>query len=261
MPEIIAITNQKGGVGKTTTAYNLAASLSQYNKKILLIDLDPQGNCSQAIGIDPSLTKKTMGAVLLGDVELKKAIKKTAISNVSLIPGNLTLAMVETKLLSKEGKAPVTMLRAFLHQKEVQIYDFIIIDCPPSLGFLSLNALTASDSLIIPIQCEYFALDALVQLLATITSVQRSTNPDLEIMGIVRTMYDPRTKLSIEVSQELQSNFKDKVFNAIIPRNISIPEAIAEGLPACMYKPLSAGSLAYKALSREVLEYAEKKQS
>ena len=261
MPEIIAITNQKGGVGKTTTAYNLAASLSRYNKRILLIDLDPQGNCSQAIGIDPSLSRKTISTLLLGENPLKKCIRKTSILNISLVPANLTLAMVESKLLSSQGKADVGLLKEKLNEaKEVRLFDFVIIDCPPSLGFLSLNALTACRSLIIPFQCEYFALDALAQLLATITTIQRTSNPELEIMGLLLTMFDPRTKLSVEVSQEIKSNFRDRVFTTIIPRNISIPEAIAKGVPVNQYKPGSAGSLTYASLAREVMEYVEKKQ-
>lgn len=258
--EIIAITNQKGGVGKTTTAYNLASSLSRYNKRVLLVDMDPQGNCSQAIGFDPSFSRKTISTVLLGDVELKKAIRKTNTNNVSLLPANLTLAMVESRLLSTRGEADIYLLKHVLEEsKETKLYDFIIIDCPPSLGFLSLNALTAANSLIIPVQCEYFALDALAQLLATLTKVQHTSNPELDIMGILLTMFDPRTKLSVEISQEVRSSFKDKVFTTAIPRNVSIPEAIAKGIPVNEYKPGSAGSLMYAALAREVIEYVEKK--
>jgi len=259
MSEIIAITNQKGGVGKTTTAYNLASSLSRYNKRILLIDLDPQGNCSQAIGIDPTLSKKTVSELLLDNVDLKRAIRKTPFSNISLIPANLTLAMAESTLMANGGKANVNILKRKLSDPEADLFDFIIIDCPPSLGFLSLNALTAANSLIVPVQCEYFALDALAQLLATVTQVQRSTNPDLDIMGLLLTMFDPRTKLSTEIAQEVRSNFKDRVFTTVIPRNVSIPEAIANGVPVNEYKPSSAGSLTYASLAREVMEYAEKK--
>jgi chromosome partitioning protein len=260
MSEIISIVNQKGGVGKTTTAYNLASSLSRYNQRILLIDLDPQGNCSQAIGIDPTLSRKTVSELLLGQVDLKKAIRKTAFGSVSIIPANLTLAMVEANLTSAGIHPEVTLLRSRLSVPEADLFDFIIIDCPPSLGFLSLNALTASDSLLIPVQCEYFALDALAKLLSTVSQVQRTSNPSLEILGILLTMFDPRTKLSTDIAQEVRSTFKEKVFTTVIPRNVSIPEAIAESLPINEYKPTSAGSLTYAALSREVMEYVSKKK-
>lgn len=259
MREIIAITNQKGGVGKTTTAYNLASALSRYNKRILLIDLDPQGNCSQAIGIDPTLSRKTVSELLLGNVELKKAIRKTGFANISIIPANLTLAMVESNLMANNQKADVNLLKTRLSEKESNLFDFIIIDCPPSLGFLSLNALTAADSIIVPVQCECFALDALAQLLATVGQIQRSSNPKLEIMGLLLTMFDPRTKLSTEIAQDVRSNFKDHVFTTAIPRNVSIPEAIANSVPVNEYKPCSAGSLTYAALAREVMEYVGKK--
>lgn len=261
MSEIIAITNQKGGVGKTTTSYNLGSALSRYNKRILLIDLDPQGNCSLALGIDPTISKKTVSELLLGQIDLKKAIRKTNFANISLIPANLSLAMVESNLTSQGKSAPVTLLKEKLQDKVSQLYDFIIIDCPPSLGFLSLNGLTACQSIIIPVQCEYFALDALAQLLSSLTQVQRSSNPDLEIMGILLTMFDPRTKLSTDISQEVRSQFKDKVFTTSIPRNVSIPEAIAKGMPVNHYKPGSAGSLTYASLAREVMEYVEHKKA
>lgn len=260
MKEIIAITNQKGGVGKTTTAYNLASALSRYNKRILLIDMDPQGNASMAFGIDPSVCKKTTAELLLGKCDLKHAIRKTGFDNISLIPSNLNLAMVESTLLAQKGSASVMLLKEALKEKETALFDFVLIDCPPSLGFLSINALNASKSILVPVQCEYFALDALAQLLSSICNIQRSSNPALNIMGLVLTMYDPRTKLSNEISQELRNNFKDKVFTTVIPRNVSIPEAIAKGVPVNQYKPNSSGSLSYAALAREVLEYAEKNQ-
>lgn len=261
MNEIIAVTNQKGGVGKTTTAYNLASALSRYNKKILLIDMDPQGNCSIALGIDPSICKRTTSELLLNTIDLKHAIRKSSYDNISIIPSNLKLAMVESALLSKEGKADLTILKETLKEKESSLYDFIIIDCPPSLGFLSLNALNACNSILIPVQCEYFALDALAQLLSSIASIQRSTNPNLSILGILLTMFDSRTKLSTEIAQEVRSNFKDKVFTTVIPRNTSIPEAIANGVPINKYKPNSLGSMSYASLAREILEYAEKKEN
>lgn len=259
MSEIITITNQKGGVGKTTTAYNLASSLSRYNKRILLVDLDPQGNCSQAIGVDPTILKRTASDLFLSDCELRKIIKKTNINNIYLIPANLSLAMVESTLINRGEEADIKLLKKRLDEKEVQLYDFIIIDCPPSLGFLSLNALSAGNSLIVPVQCEYFALDALAQLLATISHVQRTSNPDLDIMGLLLTMFDSRTKLSTDIAQEVRTSFRDHVFTSVIPRNVSIPEAIAKGLPVNQYKPGSSGALAYMSLAREVMAYVENK--
>ena len=259
MSEIIAITNQKGGVGKTTTAYNLASSLTRYNKRVLLLDMDPQGNCSQALGIDPTLSKKTMSEFLLGQCDLKHAIRKTNYKNISIISANLTLAMVESALMS-QGKSSTLLLREKVTKKDLKLFDYIIIDCPPSLGFLSLNALNCADSIIVPVQCEYFALDALAQLLSTIANIQNRDNPTLSILGILMTMYDPRTKLSMDIAQEIRNNFKDYVFITTIPRNVSIPEAIAKGMPVNHYKPTSAGALTYLALSREVIERVSKKE-
>lgn len=257
MTEIIAITNQKGGVGKTTTAYNLAASLARYNKRVLLLDMDPQGNCSQALGIDPTLSKRTMSELLLKKSDLKHCIRKTEFDNISLIPANLTLAMTESNLFL-QGKSSTKLLKEILSGKEIHLFDYVLIDCPPSLGFLSLNALNAADSLLIPVQSEYFALDALAQLLSTVYNVQKD-NPTLSILGILITMYDPRTKLSIDIAKEIRTNFKDRVFLTTIPRNVSIPEAIAKGMPVSYFRPQSAGSLTYAALAREVIERVNNK--
>ena len=259
MSEIIAITNQKGGVGKTTTAYNLASSLTRYNKRVLLLDLDPQGNCSQALGIDPTLSKRTVSELLLSTSDLKHCIRKSAFENISIISANLTLAMVESTLFA-QGKNSTLLLKEKLTGKELNLSDYILIDCPPSLGFLSLNALNAADSILIPVQCEYFALDALAQLLSTIANVQRGENPSLSILGILLTMYDQRTKLSMDIAKEVKANFKDYVFLTTIPRNVSIPEAIANGVPVNQYKPNSLGALTYAALAREVIERVNKKE-
>lgn len=259
MHEIIAITNQKGGVGKTTTACNLASSLRKYNKKILLIDLDPQGNLSRSLGIDPTLTRKTLSEYLLGQCELKKAIKRTNFSNLFLIPANLSLALVEERIndIAKENKH--TLLRDKLAKENLSQYDFIIIDTPPSLGFLSLNALNLANDIIIPVQCEYFAVDGLVNLLGTVTKVQRTSNPHLDVLGLVMTMFDSRIKISLEIAQNLRENFKDHVFTTVIPRNISLVEAISKSLPANEYKPTSQGALAYASLARECMEAIERR--
>ena len=260
MSEKIAVINQKGGVGKTTTAYNLASTLARYNKRVLLLDLDPQGNCSSALGIDSTYLKKTISNVLLGEIEIKKAIKKSNVHNVFIVPSNLTLAMVETDLISLNKVASTSNLNEILKEKTLAIYDYIIMDCPPSLGYLSMNALNASSSLIIPVQCEYFAVDAIAQLLATINQVQRSSNPNLEIMGFLITMHDTRLKFNTEIATSLRQEFKDKVFTTIIPRNVSIPIATSNALPVNLYKPASIGSLRYLALAREVMEYVERKK-
>lgn len=259
MPKIICITNQKGGVGKTTTASNLAASLSRYNKRVLILDMDPQGNCSQALGIDPITVKKTMKEFMLGQNTLRQSAKKTEFENISIISSNLTLATTETTLLS-QGRSSTLILKERLSTSEADIYDYILIDCPPSLGFLSLNALNASTCILVPMQCEYFAMDALSQLLSTIMNVQKSNNPDLSILGILLTMTDSRTRLSLEIEKEVRNRFKDYVFLTSIPRNVSIPEALAKGIPVNRYKPGSQGSLAYASLAREVIERVQSEE-
>ncbi len=256
--EIIVIANQKGGVGKTTTACNLAACLSKYNKKILLIDLDPQGNLSLSMGIDPSSSKRTISEVMLGQTEIRKTIRKTNFQNISLIPANLSLAMVETTLWKNSITPDPGLLKEKISVKDTSLYDFIIIDCPPSLGFLSYNALSAAGSIIVPVQCEYFAMDSLAGTFATVASVQRQYNPDLEIMGILLTMFDQRASLSLEIATEVRKNFKEKTFSTVIPRNVSLAEASYKGMPVTAYKPTSQGSLAYASLAREVLEYTKK---
>ena len=209
MGKIIAIANQKGGVGKTTTAINLSSALAHYDRKILLIDMDPQGNCSKGIGIDPALLKYTVFNALIQDVPFEKIIRKTEDKNIRLIPANLDLAASEARLLSLGLKSGFNYLKYAL-KDEKNNYDYILVDCPPSLGFLSLNALYASDSVLIPVQCEYFALEAIGQILGTINNIKRSSNPELEILGILLTMYDNRNKLSTEVTRQVLSFFKEK---------------------------------------------------
>lgn len=254
MGKIIAIANQKGGVGKTTTAINLSSALAHYDRKILLIDMDPQGNCSKGIGIDPALLKYTVFNALIQDVSFEKIIRKTEDKNIRLIPANLDLAASEARLLSLGLKSGFNYLKYAL-KDEKNNYDYILVDCPPSLGFLSLNALYAADSVLIPVQCEYFALEAIGQILGTINNIKRSSNPELEILGILLTMYDNRNKLSTEVTRQVLSFFKEKTFATRIPRNINIGEAQALGKPIVTYKPKAAGSIAYLSLAREVISY------
>ena len=225
MSRVISIVNQKGGVGKTTTAINLASSLAYLKKKVLIIDFDAQGNSSHGYGIDISLLSKTIYEAITGRMDINNVIKKTLVKNVDLIPANLRLT-------------------------------YILIDCPPSLGLLSINALTASDSALIPVQCEYFAMEGLAQVLATIKKVQSSYNHDLEIEGFLLTMYEMRSTLGKEVISQIRGLFKENTFNVEIPRNLSISEACGKGIPVSLYKPTSAGSRAYLQLAKEILENA-----
>ncbi len=256
MGKIIAISNQKGGVGKTTTAINLASCLANYDKKILLIDLDPQGNCSRGVGIDSSLMKYTVFNFLIQDVPFEKIVRKTNIKNVRLLPANLDLAACEVKMRELGKLSSLSNLKEAIDQIKDK-YDYILIDCPPSLGFLSLNALTASNQVIIPVQCEYFAMEAIAQVLAAINNIRMTSNPQLEILGFLLTMYDNRNRLSTEVTSEVMSTFKEKTFATRIPRNITIAESQALGLPIYNYKPKASGSLAYLSLAREILNHGE----
>lgn len=257
MAKIIAIANQKGGVGKTTTAYNLGSTLAHYKKRVLLIDMDPQGNCSLALGIDPTLSRKTMTEILLNQVTINKAVRKTAVQGLSIIPCNLSLAMVETTL-NKTNESRTTLLRERIATANLKMFDYILIDCPPSLSFLSTNSLVAADDLLIPMQCETFSFDALSQLLSTVASIQATNNPDLKILGILLTMYDGKSRIAIETSTEIKKQFGSYVFTISIPRNVSIIEAIRDGKPVLNYKPTSAGALSYLALAREVIERCDR---
>jgi chromosome partitioning protein len=259
MSEIIAIANQKGGVGKTTTAINLSSCLAKYQKKVLIVDLDPQGNCSRGIGIDPTILKKTIFDVIIGEKSIKNVIIKTVIKYVDILPANLDLAAAEGKLISLGITSGLNTLKQYL-TKINSDYDYIIIDCPPSLGFLSLNALTAANSVLIPVQCEYFAMEAVAQILAAINNVRMSTNPQLDILGFLLTMYDNRTKLSTMITSEVTGTFKEKTFATQIPRNVSLAECSALGKPVNFYKPKAAGSIAYSSLAREVIEYVRRKE-
>ena len=256
MNKVIAIANQKVGVAKTTTAINLSASLARLGRSVLLIDMDPQGNAARGFGIDIALLKNTIHQVLVGDININRALHKTMINNLEIIPANLKLSSIDVEIVGKEIN-PFFMLKNALTNLKKD-YDYIIIDCPPSLGLLNLNALVAADRVIIPVQCEYFAMEAVAAILGSISNVQRDYNNNLEIGGFLLTMYDAKTRLSEEVANEIRSVFKEKTFFTVIPRNVSIPESSARGMPTILYRPTSAGALAYTNLAREVIDNEER---
>ena len=250
MAKTIAITNQKGGVGKTTTSVNLASSLGHMNKKVLLVDLDPQGNSTSGVGIDKASVDKSVYEVIMHETSAKEALLVTKFKNLVIMPASIDLAGVDIQLAKLE-KEREQMLKKQLDQVRAD-FDYIIIDCPPSLGVLNTNALSAADAVIIPVQCEYYALEGLTQLLGTIRAVQQRHNKKLKIEGVVLTMYDSRTRLGLEVSQEVRKYFKEKVYKTIIPRNVKLSEAPGMGLPINEYDPSSTGSVAYLSLAKEV---------
>jgi len=254
MSKIIAIANQKGGVGKTTTSINLSAALAHFGKSVLLIDMDPQGNSSRGIGIDATLIARTMYEVLANDSDINKTIRKTSTRNLDLLPATLKLASIDT--IAKTANNPFYILKDKLTELKKK-YDYIIIDCPPSLGLLNINALVATNTVVIPVQCEWFAMDAVAQILASISNVQTHFNHDLGIEGFLLTMYDSRTKLGIDIAKEIRETFKEKTFITQIPRNISLPEASRLGVSAIKYKPTSSGSLAYLNLAKEIIDNAQ----
>ena len=257
MCKIISLVNQKGGVGKTTTSINLSSALGYFGKKTLLIDLDPQGNSTTGIGIDKADTKYSVYDVMLDEVDIEDAIIKTKYKNLSLLSSTINLAGIDIELIEKSNKTPDFVKTAQLKKHLEQVrdkYDYIIIDCPPSLGILTTNALTASDSVIIPVQCEFFALEGIMQLLNTIMLVQKNLNPSLDIEGVLLTMLDARTKLGIEVVTEIRSYFKERVYDTIIPRLVKLSEAPSHGKPIHMYDSDSKGALAYLNLAKEVIE-------
>ncbi len=257
MARIFAITNQKGGVGKTTTCVNLAASLAMTKRRVLLIDLDPQGNATMGCGIDKHSVEASSCDVLLGEASIAEARVATETENLAVLPSNSDLTAAEVALMNTEGRE--RRLREALEEVSSE-YDYILIDCPPSLNMLTLNALTAAQGVIIPMQCEYYALEGLSALVETIESLRASVNPQLEIEGLLRTMFDPRNRLANDVSNQLNTHFGDKVYRTLIPRNIRLAEAPSHGLPVIMYDKSSRGAVAYLALAGEILRREEQQQ-
>ena len=249
MGRVIAIANQKGGVGKTTTAINLSACLAERRKKVLVIDMDPQGNTSSGLGIDKNAVDQGIYEMLIADEDIKDCIHPTEIKRLKIIPSNINLSGAEVELYGMDKRE--YRLKDKL-DKVKRDYDFIIIDCPPSLSMLTINALTASNSVIIPIQCEYYALEGLSQLINTIELVQNRLNAALKIEGIVFTMYDARTNLSMQVVQNVQANVKQHIYQTIIPRSVRLAEAPSFGEPITVYDPKSTGAQAYRALAKEI---------
>lgn len=250
MSRVMAIVNQKGGVGKTTTAVNLGACLAEKGKKVLLVDVDPQGNTTSGIGLAKSKVQRCIYDVLINDVDIETVVFPTAYEGLFVVPATIQLAGAEIELVSVLNRE-VRLRKALERIREK--YDYLLLDCPPSLGLLTLNALTAADSVLVPIQCEYYALEGLSQLLNTITLVQKHLNPDLKIAGVVLTMFDPRTNLSQQVIDEVQKYFGDKVFKTIIPRNIRLSEAPGYGQAIITYDEKSRGAEAYRQLAEEVI--------
>ncbi len=254
MAKVISIANQKGGVGKTTTAVNLSACIAQKGKKVLLIDIDPQGNATSGLGAEAH-EDKSIYNVLVEDLDICETIQNTMIKKLDICPANINLAGAEIELVSMVSRE--NRLK-YAIEKIRDEYDYIFIDCPPSLGLITLNSFTASDSVLVPIQCEYYALEGLGQLVNTIKLVQKHLNKELEIEGVVLTMFDSRTNLSTQVAQEVEKYFSNKVFQTVIPRNIRLSEAPSHGLPISLYDPDSKGAETYKKLAKELIKLNEK---
>lgn len=250
MGKVISIANQKGGVGKTTTSINLSACIAAKGKKVLVIDIDPQGNTTSGYGIEKNELENTIYELILGDCSIEDCILKEVLPNISVLPSNVNLAAAEIELIGVEKKE-------YILKNEVDWvkdrYDFIIIDCPPSLSLLTVNAMTTADSVLVPIQCEYYALEGLSQLIHTVNLVKERLNPELDMDGVVFTMYDSRTNLSAQVVDNVKSHLSQKVYQTLIPRNIRLAEAPSYGKPINLYDPKSAGAESYMALAEEVI--------
>lgn len=254
MGRIIAIANQKGGVGKTTTAINLSACLAEKEKKVLAIDMDPQGNMTSGLGVDKDSVEKTVYDLIIGEAQIEEIICKEVLENLDVLPTNIDLSAAEIELIGIENKEYIIKNEV---EKVKENYDFIIIDCPPSLSMLTINAMTTADSVLVPIQCEYYALEGLSQLIHTIELVKERLNSNLEIEGVVFTMYDARTNLSLQVVENVKDNLNQNIYKTIIPRNIRLAEAPSYGMPINQYDPKSSGAESYRLLADEVIEKEE----
>lgn len=256
MGRIIAVANQKGGVGKTTTAINLSAALAEMEQKVLVIDIDPQGNTTSGFGLDKNELDKTVYEMMLGEYPIEECIVQEVLENLSILPSNVELAAAEIELIGIEEKE-------YILKKEVarvrEQYDFVIIDCPPSLNMLTVNAMTTADTVLVPIQCEYYALEGLSQLLHTVDLVKDRLNPQLEMEGVVFTMYDARTNLSLQVVENVKNNLNQTIYKTIIPRNVRLAEAPSHGMPINKYDAKSAGAESYQLLAEEVIHRGEER--
>lgn len=254
MGRIIAIANQKGGVGKTTTAINLSACLAEAGQRVLLVDCDPQGNATSGVGLEKGYIDKTIYELIIGECDIEECLIMEAMDNLDVLPSDVNLAGAEIELLDFEEKESILKKHLMLLEKK---YDYLVIDCPPSLNLLTINALTAADTVLIPIQCEYYALEGLNQVLKTVNLVKKKLNPHLETEGVVFTMYDARTNLSLEVVESVKSNLNQNIYKTIIPRNVRLAEAPSHGMPINLYDSRSTGAESYRLLAAEVMSRGE----